>query len=432
MSVFHVFGAIAVTLRELSGSPGELAYDRRGSIAIFFSLSILPLIAVAGAGYDLLAISTLKGQLQAAADAGALRVARELRLARRGGYDPTPIARHAAQAALSRSAQPLSSLNVAAALIDNSSAVQVKVDAVYNPRVLRVVYREPVKLAAKATARTNGFPICALGLAQETSDNATVYLEASARVTAQFCAVHSNAKSPVGITAMNNSKLTAGQICSAGGTHGPKANFQPGPINDCPVLPDPLASRSPPPVGACAHNDEVVDGGTVTLTPGTYCGGLKVGSGAIVTLSPGEYVIKDGPLVVEKNATLIAQSAGVYLTGSNATVRFAAESTIKMTAPVTGPLAGLLFFEDRAAPKERVHKFTSDNAPVLLGTIYLPQGVLVIDANRPIAQQSAFTIVVARKLKLMAGPDLVLNSDYGATSVPVPGGLNPGVSYLTQ
>lgn len=410
----------------------NLARDRRGGIAVFFSLSLLPLVAIAGAGYDFLAMSTIKSQLQSAADAGALRAARELRLARSGGYDLTPVARSAAQTVLTRTAEPVSKVNVVASLIDNNSAVQVNVTAVYQPRLMRVVSKASVNLGAKAVARTNGYPICALGLDESKAGAATVFLDASAKVTAQFCAVQSNSKNPVGLTARNNSKLTAGQICSAGGTLGPKANFDPAPLNDCPIVPDPLLARPAPPVGGCARTNEVVDGGTLTLMPGTYCGGLKATNGATVNLSPGEYVMKDGPLVVDAGATLNGQGAGVYLTGAKATIQFASNSTIKMTAPVTGPMAGILFFEDRAAQPYQIHKLTSDNAPVLLGTVYLPQGQLIVDANKPIAQQSAFTIIVARRLALMAGPNLVLNSDYGATSVPVPGGLTPGYSYLSQ
>jgi hypothetical protein len=51
--------------------------------------------------------------------------------------------------------------------------------------------------------------------------------------------------------------------------------------------------------------------------------------------------------------------------------------------------------------------------------------VLYIDANKPIADQSAYTIVVARRVELYSGPNLVLNTDYGGTDVPVPKGVGP-------
>ncbi|MCX7899004.1 MAG: pilus assembly protein, partial [Methylocystis sp.] len=154
--------------------------------------------------------------------------------------------------------------------------------------------------------------------------------------------------------------------------------------------------------------------------------------GAKVTLSPGEYVVKDGPLVVDGMSTFNAVNAGIYLTGAGATFKFAADSSVSMTAPTSGPLAGILFFEDRAAPALQQHEILSNDAKMLLGTIYLPRGRLRVEANKAIAQDSAFTIIIAQRMELFGGPNLVLNSDYDKTNVPIPGGLNPGYSYLAK
>lgn len=416
--------------RWLLGAVTHAAVDRRGNVAILFSLSLLPLMAVAGAGFDFMAMSTLRSQLQAAADAGALRAARELRLARMGNFDVTPFATTAAQAVLARSAQPLSAIAVTASLIDSNRAVQVNVSGVYEPKVLRVVYKQPVPLAAQSVARTNGFPICALGL--DPKNKGAIFLQENAKVTAQFCSVQSNSKHPQGLVGAENSVLTAGMICTAGGKFGNKINFTPDPITDCPVVPDPLAARAPPPVGSCTYTNEVVSNGTLTLMPGTYCGGLKVSNGAVVTLAPGAYVIKDGPLVVEGGASFKGVGVGIYFTGSNATFKFAPESSLSLSAPTSGALAGILLFEDRNATPLQQYEILSNDAPLLLGTIYLPQGKLYVNANKTIAQSSAFTIIVAQRMELYGGSNLILNSDYDSTNVPVPGGLNPGYAYLSK
>jgi hypothetical protein len=73
----------------------------------------------------------------------------------------------------------------------------------------------------------------------------------------------------------------------------------------------------------------------------------------------------------------------------------------------------------------REHKILSDNARTLLGTIYMPQGRLIIDATKPIADKSAYTVLVVRRIDLHAGPNLILNSDYSASDVPVPKGVGP-------
>ena len=67
-----------------------------------------------------------------------------------------------------------------------------------------------------------------------------------------------------------------------------------------------------------------------------------------------------------------------------------------------------------------------------MGTIYLPLGILFVDANAPVADNSAYTALVARSLQLSEGPKLVLNSDHKSTSIPVPEGLISGQAILTQ
>ncbi len=80
----------------------------------------------------------------------------------------------------------------------------------------------------------------------------------------------------------------------------------------------------------------------------------------------------------------------------------------------------------------RIHIY-SNNARNLLGTIYLPQGRLHVAANNPVSDQSAYTIIVARRFTLSEGPTMVLNTNYGATDIPLPQGVGPNIStQLTQ
>ncbi len=408
---------------------GVLRGDRRGGVAILFSLALLPMMGICGLVLDYTSMIRQRTVLQNAADAGALSAAGELHLAQVGsGGVVVNMAQTYANATLSSLSSQVSNVVVNVTLLNNNSSVQVSISADY----AATFFKTPTTISAQATASAMGIPVCALALDPSVLGIATLWLQANAKMTAQSCAVQSNSPDPIGITAANASQLTAGSICSSGGYFGPRANFSPTPVQDCPPIPDPLASRAPPPVGACDYTNLVIGVGTVALLPGTYCGGLYVTGGAIVTLTTGVYVMQAGQLKVDQGSTLNGQGAGVYFTGAGATISFAAASNINMTAPTNGPMAGLLFFEDRTVTVNQLHQISSDNASVLLGTIYLPQGRLLVDANSPVGQQSAFTIIVARRIALQAGPTLVLNSNYGATTVPVPNGLNPGVPYLTQ
>ncbi|MEM8648827.1 MAG: hypothetical protein AAGF86_21165, partial [Pseudomonadota bacterium] len=143
-----------------------------------------------------------------------------------------------------------------------------------------------------------------------------------------------------------------------------------------------------------------------------------------------------------------------YMTGPGSTFNFEEETEISLGASKDGPLAGLLFYEKldpaviAAATQRssffsvfrdlgdlstmRTHRIRSNNARQLLGTIYLPNSILQIDANAPVADESAYTAVVVRRLWLLEGPHLVLNADYSATDVPVPSSIAGGEAKLTN
>ncbi len=161
---------------------------------------------------------------------------------------------------------------------------------------------------------------------------------------------------------------------------------------------------------------------TAVLEPGTYCG-LELQSGADVTLRDGVFIFKDEPLIVRDGARLTGTSAGLFFIGDNAAFTFEAQSTISLSAPSAGPMAGLLMFTSRSQADTLQHKILSDDARVMVGTIYVPKGELIIDATNPIADQSAYTAVVADKMRLYGGPHLVLNTKYSETEVPVPDGI---------
>jgi len=278
-------------------------------------------------------------------------------------------------------------------------------------------------------------------------------------MTATGCMVYSDSRNPGGMQAKNDAVLTSGLACTVGGkakTSG--AKFTPPPVVDCPLMDDPLAARSPPSVGACSFTDKVVNGGTEMLQPGVYCNGLRITNGAVATLARGVFIIKDGPLIVDGGATLQGTEVGFYLKGNASNLTFDTDSTINISAPKDGPLAGILIFDDPTGASAlavppfplpvpilggllggssngppREHKILSDNARTLLGTIYMPQGRLIIDANKPIADRSAYTVLVVRRIDLHDGPNLILNSDYSATDVPVPAGVGPyGKVLLTN
>jgi hypothetical protein len=86
-------------------------------------------------------------------------------------------------------------------------------------------------------------------------------------------------------------------------------------------------------------------------------------------------------------------------------------------------MAGLLFFEDREVIFKFPHIIASNDARNLVGTIYLPGNTLEINSTKPIADKSDYTVIIARKFDMKDGPELVLNTDYESSPIPVPDGV---------
>jgi Flp pilus assembly protein TadG len=409
--------------------------DAGGTVTIF-ALTLPALVAAGAAAVDYSLAASTRSKMQAAADSAALSAVRELQLARTDASRSNAVATNVVNATV-----PGAQSTVTVDLV--AMTVQVVVEKQYTPYVLLT---SATLLHVSAKAKMSGsMPLCLLGL--NPSAPGTINLDQLALLTAPACLVQSNSTDKKGLESKNSAVLLAGMVCSAGGkTQTRNANFVPPPTTGCPVLQDPLSARTPPAIGACNATKKVVDGLTVTLPAGVYCGGLKLTNGAVVTLSSGIFIIKDGPLVVDSGASISGTDVSFYLSGNTANITFDSNTTVNLAAPKSGALAGLLIYDDPSGapapalpPKSgrgaagrsnktgapRQHQFLSDNARNLLGTIYMPKGEIIIDALKPIADKSAYTVLVVNQIHLYSGPNLILNTDYSATSVPVPMGVGP-------
>ncbi|WP_342359550.1 TadE/TadG family type IV pilus assembly protein [Terrarubrum flagellatum] len=396
-----------------------LADDVAGTTLISFAVAAPVLFVAAGAAVDYSRASSTRTELQGWADSAALMAARELRLGNAQSATIITVARNYVKGlAQGRS------VNVNGSVDLIGRTVSLQLSEVVEPAFGKLVSVTDLNVAVGAKAKAvGGAPICMIGL--DPDSPFTIGLDQNAQVVALNCAVYSNSRSSNGLFAKMNASMKAAFSCTAGGYYkGGALSFVPAPQVDCPVLPDPLLGRPAPSVSGCDYNNLVVKLVT-TLKPGVYCGGLTIRLGAVVTLSPGIYIMKDGPLVVSDASVMIGTNVGFFLTGKGAVFRFDELSTITLTAPKDGPLAGLLIFEDRASPPNQKHQIFSANARVLLGTIYLPQNELYIGSNKPIADLASYTIVIARQINAQAGPVLFLNSNYSASDIPVPVGVGP-------
>lgn len=394
-----------------------------GVIAIKFALALPIMLMITGLVIDYSRFIREKGILQSAADAAALAAAKELSFTDTKVESLSAVAEEVVKRHLEMRYDAANPPVAAVSTSASRDPVEVTVDATskFEPHFATLFASDLPDLRARAKARIVGQPnICVLGL--NARELGTISLEHNARVTGRNCAVYSNSAHNNGLKAKDSASLEATFICSRGGKDGGPGNFNPDPMVDCPQFDDPLIGRPEPAAGACDPNAPTVISTDTTLYPGTYCG-LEIRAGARVTLRDGIFAIKDKPLVVQDGAALTGDAAGLYFVGAAASLLFDRKSMISLKAPTSGPMAGLLIFGSRTQSGTLIHKILSDDARVLIGTIYIPKGMLHVDAESPIADQSAYTAIVADTMRLYGGPHLVLNTDYGKTDIPVPEGI---------
>ncbi|BCM82878.1 TadE/TadG family type IV pilus assembly protein [Methylobacterium indicum] len=443
----------------------RFARDRSGAFLIAFAVALPVLMGAVSAAVEYSRLLYRKAQLQSAADAGVLAGANMLKLANADDASVVSITRQAIEAQ-ARTPADRRSL-VSAEVGDRRSSVSTVIEETVPSLMGKLLSLPSTTIMVRATAQLVGsFRLCLLAL--DNSAKGALDLEKRAQVTAEGCTLYSNSRSPSGIQGKDSATARALSICSAGGFDGSKALFTPAPITDCTPIDDPLKDRPLPspsydcvilspsanPSGKRPSGPPNIVTGVVTLDPGTYCGGLRITETASVTLRPGTYVMQDGPLIVDKTANLTGQGVALYFTGNKGGMLFDKDTTVSLTAPTGGLMAGLLIAESRTvvnpvpvpidtyvtpppppppggAKPMREYRILSDNARTMLGTIYLPAGRLIVDSSRPVADQSAYTVIVARQINLYEGPNLHLNANYGATSVPVPEGVGPRAGAAT-
>jgi formylmethanofuran dehydrogenase subunit D len=457
----------------------RFAADRSGSVIIIFALLAPVLLGVVGIAVDYATWALQLATLQRVADSAALAVASDLQVSGANTQRMQSLADSfvASTVKLQRGDGTVTVLAVAVARERPGgpfvpagtpggrapSGVKVTLTQRKHAIMSRLVTPHLTDITVSAVAEAVGSAkLCIVGLAP--TGASVVRLENSATSDAGDCAVYSMSAHAKGMEGDDRSLIASAMTCTVGGYKGRPDNFKPIPVTGCPAIKDPLADRPPPPVEGCSATDLYLRKGAHTLTPGTYCGGLKVDQGAEVTLKPGIYVMKDGPLVVgpsqemvvvemncdqnvfaanspqcaavtriETVGSLKGDGVGIYFTGDVSRSKFGTarpllllpHSVVELTAPRTGPMAGLLLFEDRDSASGRKFDILSDTARRLVGTIYLPRGTFSVRANQVVADQSEYTAIVANQIYLARKPRLVINTRYGATDVPVPKGLGP-------
>ena len=435
--------------------------DKRGNFAVSLACLATLLLGGVGGAVDLIVYNNHHSQLQDTADAAVLAAAHEAALKGWSLESAKETVAAIVESNLQSRYSDTTSFDQKIEVNEKGRRISLELTQDHFGYFFLGYFTGSPQISVHSIASASGQSNICIIVESEGEDNA-FELSGDAYVNATDCSAYSNSSSAKGISARDNASLLANLACSVGGYSGALRNYKPLPLTDCPQIGDPLAARAAV-IDASVDSDTCsftkldIKTTTKTLSPGTYCGDLNIHDNATVLLKPGIYVIKNGKFKVDKKSSITGKNVGFVFSGAEAGMEFKHDTTISLTAPETGPLAGILMYAPATDAKKgpgRMFKIESEDAQDLIGTVYLPGDQLEIggdkdangvcdsdegysgqaaggsssagtDCNSAIGSASAWTAIVVRKLRVTAGARLVLNADYSATTIPVPAGIGP-------
>jgi Flp pilus assembly protein TadG len=397
-----------------SGIIKQWLTDCRGNVAIIATLTAIPLMFAAFGIIELSSASGERASLQEAVDAGALAGAGRLSMANTAAQTPIDTAVTVAQQSAARS--HLRSKATFSAAIDGKASTITVTGAADHKALIGFLGFGDTTLTAMATAENLGsVPLCVLQ-----TGAGGIRLENNARIRATGCAIHANQNIRVKSSAMIQAERTQA-VGTVEGPVSPAGNGGALPISD------PFAALSLTPPQDCVGKPERITqkrGETLILPPGVHCEHFMIDKDATLILQPGDHYFMDD-LEAHKNAVIKGDDVALIF-GSTKKINFADRATVQLSARKSGPFAGFLIITTR--DNHQVFSIASDNVSKLLGTIYIPDAELNIATTGNVAQDSAWSIIVADTLTMTKNPVLVINNGYAGSSVPVPQGVGPGYS----
>lgn len=364
-------------VRRAGRALAALRQNERGAIGIIAGLAMPVLVgaAVLGAEGGLLAYKhqSMQGAADSAAltgviskTTGATLIAQGRAVAAAQGY-----VNGVAGVSVILNAPPLTG-----AYAGKSGAVEAIVAQPQQPTLARFFSANAIQVRARAVAIQNPGGACMLAL--NASKSGAVTVQGSSVVTLTGCDAFSNSADSSAIVAGGSSRLSVASASAVGGIpNTSNITATNGVFGGASPAADPYADQNFQSFGACS---QTYSGGSATLSPGVYCGGISLSAGATVNLLPGTYYLDSSDLKVAGNATLTGSGVTLVFTSSKGkdygTASISSNAIINLSAPTSGPTQGIILFGDRNMPVGAAFKITGGGTQNWTGAIYLPKADL--------------------------------------------------------
>lgn len=338
--------------------------DESGNVAILFAFSLPLIVGSAGfaveAGYWYFRSLTLQAASDAAAYAAALEKIR--------GSDQAKVEAAALDVATqNRFEAATGTATVSSPPTTGPNAGKKGVEVVLKqtlPRFFSKMFDDSELVVSRRAVALYTVDAKACILALDPSASRTVLVSGSASVKLTGCSVMANSIATDAVRTQGSAAMSVDCVYSAGGVDlvpGSVTTKCAGPVTKASPAYDPFADLAAPSTsGPCTPSNGA------TLQPGVYCSGLNLNG--TVKLKPGVYVITGGDFRINANANVSGSDVTIYLAGS-ARVTMNGTAKVQLSAPATGPYAGVLFFGDRTAA-DGTNKFNGTADSLLTGALY--------------------------------------------------------------
>jgi hypothetical protein len=411
----------------------RLADEGQALVLVAFGLMMLMLFAALGV--DIGYLHYQKEQLQKAADAGAIAAATALSYG--GDFNAAALNDIIANGftngqngvAVAVNNPPLAPDPFAG----NSNYVQVVVTQQIAPAVLNFLNLakvNPVYITSQAVANAAGNSSGCI-YAMDPSDSGTFLVDGAVDF-ASSCGIYVESNNADALIEHGNSGgITVSGVGSTIGIVGTDPgysadNITPTPVTGIPVFNDPLATvPQPANPGGCTN---AVPNGSNAYSPGCYYG-INVPAGGngnnSYTLMAGTYFLCGGGLTVNGNSTLSGSNVTFVLTScpgghSYAGITITGNSNLTLSAPTSGPLKGILFFQDRTVPVgSAASTFDGTSGASFTGALYFPTTNIYFKGTPNFQSQVA---IVAWELEFKGNANIQDNflPNFGS---PIPGAV---------
>jgi len=423
------------------GQAPRLMKPARGQVFVVLAVGLVAVMACTGLAVDMGYMEHMKTKMQSAADAAAIAGASVL-----SGGSSLIIAAAKEDATLNGFTNGTSSATVtvnnpptSGPNSGNSSYVEVIVTQPQNTWFLNVLGYSQFSIAARAVALSQSAAGCIYAL--DPSASQAVNLSNGVSISSS-CGVLVDSNNSSALSVIGGSKLTTTSVGVVGSyslnNGGSIVKYSGGtaltPVTGMIAVPDPLGSVTAPTVSGCTYsgtqtyNSYVASqtppySGKYTIGPGTYCGGISASNGISIAFNTGTYILAGGGMSLQNGGGTTTGTGVTFYnttgsaagyTGSNnayAGINIANGVTATFSAPTSGGLSGILFFQDRSVAKGSAASYFADGTSLTLaGALYFPTTQL----NYSNGANATYTILVADTLVFTGGA--TMNNNYASLS----------------